>query len=111
MTYRELEKLVLALPAAEAMQLAQVLMDKWGGVRESHGRYIVEGGSHAMEIRLLIEKLSYLPPERQSEVGDFIDFLCHRESTQLADKDFTQASEEAFARVWENDDDAAYDKL
>jgi len=67
MTYQELEQLVLALPAADAMRLIQAVMDRLGDSQ--------------------------------------------RESIQLAEKDFTQASEEAFARVWENEHDALYDKL
>lgn len=58
----------------------------------------------------LIDKLKELPPQRLAEVEDFVDFLRAREQSRLTQA-ATKASEPAFARVWENDEDAAYDKL
>jgi hypothetical protein len=58
----------------------------------------------------LIEKLRYLPPERVAEVEDFVDFLRTRDGERAAVRAATRAAELAFAKVWENDDDAAYDK-
>jgi len=62
-------------------------------------------------IHELIDKLESLPPERIAEVEDFIDFLKSRD----ADRQFAHAaamtSEAAFAKVWENPDDAIYDTL
>jgi hypothetical protein len=59
----------------------------------------------------LIQKIRRLPPERVAEVEDFVDFLMARDQ----DRDFTQASarlsEEAFRAVWDNSDDAEYDRL
>ncbi len=59
----------------------------------------------------LIQKIRSLPPERMAEVEDFVDFLTVRDQ----DRHFTQAatrlSEEAFRAVWENSDDAEYDRL
>lgn len=58
----------------------------------------------------LIDKLKELPPQRLAEVEDFVDFLRtleERRSTQAAAK----ASEPAFAKAWDNDEDAAYDQL
>ncbi|MGH8634794.1 MAG: hypothetical protein ACRET7_11765 [Burkholderiales bacterium] len=51
----------------------------------------------------LIKKLNKLSPERVAEVEDFVDFLRTR--------DGERAVEPTFAKVWENEDDAAYDKL
>jgi len=59
----------------------------------------------------LIEKLKNLPPERVAEVEDFVDFLRTRDGERAAVRAATRAAEPAFARVWENEDDAAYDKL
>lgn len=60
----------------------------------------------------LIEKIRKLPPHRVAEVEEFVDFLQSRES---ADQGLTQRtsslSEAAFARVWDNPDDAAYDLI
>jgi hypothetical protein len=61
--------------------------------------------------QLLVEKLKTLPPERRAEVEDFIDFLQHRESDRQLTSAATHASEPAFKAVWDNDQDAAYDKL
>ncbi|HEX3701813.1 MAG TPA: hypothetical protein VHU82_00690 [Vicinamibacterales bacterium] len=59
----------------------------------------------------LIQKIRSLPPERVAEVEDFVDFLTIR----AQDRNFTQAaarlSEEALRAVWDNSDDAEYDRL
>jgi len=59
----------------------------------------------------LIEKLKTLPPERVAEVEDFVDFLRTRDGERVLARAATRAAEPAFAKVWDNDDDAAYDKL
>lgn len=61
--------------------------------------------------RTLLEKLKDLPPQRLAEVEDFVDFLRSRDKdTQLA-RTATKVSEPAFGVVWENADDAEYDRL
>ena len=59
----------------------------------------------------LIQKIRSLAPERVAEVEDFVDFLTARDQ----DRHFTQAaarlSEKAFRAVWDNSDDAEYDRL
>lgn len=59
----------------------------------------------------LIEKLKSLPRERQAEVEDFVDFLRSREDEQRLTRAAAHASEPAFAKVWDNQDDAEYDRL
>ena len=59
----------------------------------------------------LIEKLKTLPPERVAEVEDFVDFLRTRHGERALVRAATRAAEPAFAKVWDNDDDAGYDKL
>ncbi|OGA68140.1 MAG: toxin-antitoxin system, antitoxin component, Xre family protein [Betaproteobacteria bacterium RIFCSPLOWO2_12_FULL_68_20] len=59
----------------------------------------------------LIEKLKTLPPERLAEVADFVEFLRARDQARALERAATRASEPAFAKVWENDADAAYDRL
>jgi hypothetical protein len=61
--------------------------------------------------QVLIEKIRQLPPQRLAEVEDFVDFLRMREEEQRLTQAATQASEASFAAVWENDEDAAYDRL
>ena len=64
-----------------------------------------------MQEHRLIEKIRKLPPEKQAEVEDFVDFL----NLRVEDRRLTQAaatlSEEAFRQVWDNEADSAYDQL
>lgn len=57
------------------------------------------------------EKLKHLAPERLAEVEDFIDFLRERDQDRCRRRDYAQSSAAAFARVWDNDEDAVYDEL
>jgi hypothetical protein len=59
----------------------------------------------------LIEKIRSLPPEKVSEVEDFVDFLRMREEDRQLVRATTKLSEKAFQGVWDNPDDADYDKL
>lgn len=59
----------------------------------------------------LIEKLKSLRPERIAEVEDFVDFLRSRDEERALERAATRAAEPVFASVWNNDDDAAYDRL
>jgi len=66
---------------------------------------------HAVEEQTLLKKIRTLPPEKVIEVEDFVDFL----RGQLDDRRLVRAaaklSEDAFRKVWDNEEDAAYDKL
>jgi hypothetical protein len=59
----------------------------------------------------LIEKLKELPPKRLAEVEDFVDFLRARDGARALARAASKAAEPAFARIWDNDEDAAYDRL
>jgi hypothetical protein len=61
--------------------------------------------------QVLIEKLKSLPPQRRAEVEDFVDFLRSREADQCLAHAAALVSEPAFKAVWENPDDAEYDRL
>lgn len=61
--------------------------------------------------QLLLEKLRALPPERRAEVEDFVDFLQNREAGQQLVRSAERVSEPAFKTVWDNPDDAVYDRL
>ena len=63
-----------------------------------------------MQNESLIEKIKGLPPERLAEVEDFIDFIAERDERRLVQMAM-RLSESAFAEVWDNDEDAAYDHL
>ncbi|MGH8305579.1 MAG: toxin-antitoxin system, antitoxin component, Xre family protein [Steroidobacteraceae bacterium] len=66
---------------------------------------------NARDAQNLIDKLKSLPRERQAEVEDFVDFLRGRETDQQLTRAAARASESAFAKVWDNEDDAEYDRL
>jgi hypothetical protein len=59
----------------------------------------------------LLEKIRSLPPERVAEVEDFVDFLRVRDEDLRLTHVAAKLSEEAFTRVWDNPDDADYDRL
>jgi hypothetical protein len=61
--------------------------------------------------QVILEKLKSLPPERVAEVEDFVDFLCTRSDGRAVTRDAARAALPAFAKVWDNEDDAAYDAL
>ena len=63
-----------------------------------------------MQDKELIEKIKELPPDKIAEVVDFVDFLAHRDDRAMV-QSASQTSEPAFARVWDNPDDAEYDNL
>lgn len=71
---------------------------------------------HAQSIsdQTLIEKIHTLPPEKVAEVLDFVEFLAQRQE-EVNDRQLTHAatqlSQGAFARVWDNPEDAVYDTL
>jgi hypothetical protein len=59
----------------------------------------------------LLRKLRDLPPEKVAEVEDFVDFLRERLADRGLARAAARASAPAFAAVWDNPDDAAYDGL
>jgi hypothetical protein len=65
----------------------------------------------ASDDQVLLEKLKSLPPRRRAEVEDFVDFLRSREAEQHLTSAASQVSEPAFKAVWDNADDAEYDRL
>ena len=59
---------------------------------------------------MLIAKIRELPSEKMAEVEDFVDFLLLRGDRPLV-RAAMSLSEEAFRSVWNNPDDAEYDRL
>jgi hypothetical protein len=59
----------------------------------------------------LIEKIRKLPPEKQAEVEDFVDFLNVRDEDRRLTQAAAKLSEDAFRQVWDNEADSAYDQL
>ena len=61
--------------------------------------------------QVLFDKIKQLPPQRLAEAEDFVDFLRERETEQRLTRAAAKASEVSFAQVWDNDEDAAYDRM
>lgn len=61
--------------------------------------------------QVLFDKIKQLPPQRMAEVEDFVDFLRAREDERRLAQAAAKASEASFAKVWDNDEDAAYDRM
>ena len=65
----------------------------------------------AGQFEALVEKIQTLPPERIAEVEDFVEFLKLRETERALTRAAAAASAPAFAAIWDNSEDAAYDAL
>ncbi len=61
--------------------------------------------------QVLFDKIKQLPPQRLAEVEDFVDFLRECNVDQRIVRAATKVSEASFSQVWDNDEDAAYDRL
>ncbi|MCG3188104.1 MAG: hypothetical protein IOMNBAOH_02828 [Rhodocyclaceae bacterium] len=64
-----------------------------------------------MQPDMLVKKLEGLSPARLAEVGDFIDFLKNRDADRALTLAAMAASEPALKAIWENPEDAVYDRL
>jgi hypothetical protein len=64
-----------------------------------------------MQADALIEKIQTLPPEQLAEIEDFVDFIRLRELQRTLTRAAAAASAPAFAAVWGNPEDDAYDAL
>ena len=62
-------------------------------------------------LETLIEKIQALPPDRIAEVEDFVEFIVIREQDRALTRAAATASGPAFAAVWNNSEDDAYDAL
>ena len=59
----------------------------------------------------LLEKIRTLSPERLAEVEDFVDFLRQRSDDGPLSLGAMTLSEDALRKVWDNPEDADYDRL
>ncbi len=57
----------------------------------------------------LLVRIQALPPERIAEIEDFVAFITAREQDRALTRAATTASAPAFAAIWDNPEDAAYD--
>lgn len=63
------------------------------------------------DTKTLMKKIATLPPERIAEIEDFVDFLRLREEERALTRTAAALSAPAFAAIWDNPDDDAYDAL
>jgi hypothetical protein len=63
------------------------------------------------DTQALMERTRALPPERIAEVEDFVAFIAAREQDRALTRAAAAASTPAFAAVWDNPEDDAYDAL
>jgi len=59
----------------------------------------------------LFNKLKSLRPERIAEVEDFVDFLKSRNEERGVTQAAGSLAEDSLRKVWDNADDADYDRL
>ncbi len=59
----------------------------------------------------LLRRIEALPPERIAEIEDFVAFIAEREGARARISDAAAASAPAFAAIWDNPDDDAYNEL
>ena len=64
-----------------------------------------------MSDQTLMDKIRNLPPEKVAEVEEFVDFLRTGNHERRLTRAATKLSQDAFAKVWDNPDDADYDRL
>ena len=62
-------------------------------------------------LQTLIDKIEDLPPEWVAEVEDFVDFIRQRKADNQLTWAAMAVSEPVLKRLWDNPDDAEYDKL
>lgn len=62
------------------------------------------------EEKIIFDKIKVLPPQKIAEVIDFVDFLVQREEKKMV-QSAMKLSEDAFAKVWDNEEDSVYDEL
>ena len=63
------------------------------------------------DTQTLMERIQALPPERIAEVEDFVAFITAREQDRALVRSAAAVSEPAFAAIWDNPEDDAYDAL
>ena len=63
------------------------------------------------QIEQVTHKLQTLSQERIAEVEDFIDFLKQRDEDLQLSRSTMKISEQLLTNLWDNADDAEYDRL
>ena len=61
--------------------------------------------------KILIEKIRTLPTDKKAEVEDFVNFLHFNSDDRQLTRAAARISEKVFSDVWDNPEDAEYDRL
>jgi hypothetical protein len=64
-----------------------------------------------LDKELIKKKIDKLPEDILAEVYDFIRFLEIKEERHLFVRSSQEASSASFQRIWDNEEDAAYDTI
>jgi hypothetical protein len=64
-----------------------------------------------MKAQVILDKLQRLSPDKLAEVEDFVDFLQQREQEAQLTQAAARIAEPSFQNVWDNPEDADYDRL
>jgi hypothetical protein len=59
----------------------------------------------------LLDKIRSLSPEKKTELEDFVNFLHYKSEDHRLASAAIKMSEKLFGEVWDNPEDAEYDKL
>jgi hypothetical protein len=59
----------------------------------------------------LLNKIRSLSPEKKTELEDFVNFLHYKSEDHKLAAAAIKMSEKLFGEVWDNPEDAEYDKL
>jgi hypothetical protein len=83
-------------------------MIRW---QRPRGRIEAIEREESVAVDALLKKIQSLSPEKAAEVEDFVDFLRLREEERGLTLASTKLSDQSFAEVWDNPEDAVYDEL
>jgi len=61
--------------------------------------------------RLLLTKIRMLPPDKVTEVADFVDFISQKDQERQLRQAAGKMAEGTFQKVWDNSEDDVYDRL
>jgi hypothetical protein len=67
--------------------------------------------NHGVREQNLLDKIHALPPDKVTQVEDFVDFLMQRAQERRLTRAAAALSEAALHKVWDNPEDADYDRL
>ncbi|MFH0727110.1 MAG: toxin-antitoxin system, antitoxin component, Xre family protein [Pseudomonadota bacterium] len=61
--------------------------------------------------RLILTKIRMLPPDKVTEVADFVDFISQKDQERHLIQAAGKMAQDAFKEVWDNSEDDVYDRL